>query len=612
MASLKGIVRTNVPLLALVIAGQALAGDISPEKWPATERERAEKQEAAGWTPTAARSISSKNGVVSAISSPIAVQAGVETLETRGQRRRRGGHGGLTEITTQLGSVVSFAGIMSLVYYDAKTGKVHSLDAGYNSYRNETEPEDDPGRRPWPAECGRPGSAGQGCPGPRPTPPRVKDAKHWCQVSWPASRRCIPRFGRLPFADLFEPAIWYAERGVIVNPPLAGCFTIRREFLARTPEGRQFLHQAGNTLPQLGDRFLQPELAKTLRAVSTHGSSYMYTGAWGQDFVKTIQREGGKATIADMKQYRVVWSEPLSTTFAAHRVFTAGPPGNAAYNILPALNLAEEMKLEKRAPFWKDPAALRDLQRISDVIDNAPELDPKVAAFLRGQGIDISPAAQLGKAYAQAVVPLLDRLEAESRQRPAHSNAVVVIDKEGNITAMTHTINSVIWGDTGIVVGGIPIPDSAGFQQARLATIKPGERLPDEMVQTIVLTGDKPILATAAIGSSGILETVKVVLGVAGQGLDLATVQAAPPPLYNFMLAQPGQSVLSRGLAIPDGAYPADFVKNLQAMSVKVTKIPAATANGLRGTVVAVKIDPVTGEKQTVETPGVLIFGGAE
>ena len=47
------------------------------------------------------------------------------------------------------------------------------------------------------------------------------------------------RFGRLPFADLFEPAIWYAERGVIVNPPLSGCFALRREFLARTPEGRR-------------------------------------------------------------------------------------------------------------------------------------------------------------------------------------------------------------------------------------------------------------------------------------------------------------------------------------------------------------------------------------
>ncbi len=78
------------------------------------------------------------------------------------------------------------------------------------------------------------------------------------------------------------------------------------------------------------------------------------------------------------------------------------------------------------------------------------------------------------------------------------------------------------------------------------------------------------------------------------------------------MLARPRQSVFERGLVIPDGAYTADFVKNLEAHGVKVTKIPAATANGLRGTVVAMKVDAATGERQTVETPGVLIFGGAD
>ena len=127
-----------------------------------------------------------------------------------------------------------------------------------------------------------------------------------------------------------------------------------------------------------------------------------------------------------------------------------------------------------------------------------------------------------------------------------------------------------------------------------------------------MFTGDKPVLATAAIGSSLIPETIKFVLTVAGQGLDLETVQAAPPILYNWMLARPDQSVLDRGLVIPDGAYGVDFVKNLEAQGVKVTKIPSSAAHGLRGTVVAVKIDPSTGAKQTVETPGVLIFGGSE
>ena len=141
----------------------------------------------------------------------------------------------------------------------------------------------------------------------------------------------------------------------------------------------------------------------------------------------------------------------------------------------------------------------------------------------------------------------------------------MVIDKEGNIAAITHTINSVIWGDTGIVVGGIPIPDSAGFQQARLATIKPGDRLPQRDGADDRFHRRQADVATAAIGSSGIPETLKLVLTVAGQGLDLETVQAAPPLLYNFMLARPGQSVMNRGLVIPDGAYRVDFVKNLEA-----------------------------------------------
>jgi hypothetical protein len=41
---------------------------------------------------------------------------------------------------------------------------------------------------------------------------------------------------------------------------------------------------------------------------------------------------------------------------------------------------------------------------------------------------------------------------------------------------MTHTINTVIWGGTGIVVSGIPLPGADGFQQFELASIKPGER----------------------------------------------------------------------------------------------------------------------------------------
>src|SRR3546814_15127821 len=120
-----------------------------------------------------------------------------------------------------------------------------------------------------------------------------------------------------------------------------------------------------------------------------------------------------------------------------------------------------------------------------------------------------------------------------------HSNAIVVVDKDGNIAAITHTINSVVWGSTGIVVGGIPIPDSAGFQQQALAKLKPGARLPNPMVQTIVLKKGKPVLATAAIGSSLIPESFTMVLGIVAQKQSLADTQAAPRRRPKFLLRQP-------------------------------------------------------------------------
>jgi gamma-glutamyltranspeptidase / glutathione hydrolase len=419
------------------------------------------------------------------------------------------------------------------------------------------------------------------------------------------------RFGRLAFAALFDPAIWYAERGVIVNPVLSAFFNQRLKFLSRTPEGRRFLGQAGNNLPLIGDRFLQPELAKTLRAVTKHGARYMYTGGWGQEFVTIVQREGGKVTLDDMARYRVTWSEPLSSTFLGHRVFTAGLPSYSAYNLFPALNLAEELKLNQCQPFWKDAAALAQLQQINDVSAGAPALDPKIAGFLRGKGFDISPAAQLTKSYARSLAPLLEQLYAEPRKASGHSDAIVVFDREGNVAAITHTINSVIWGDTGIVVGGIPIPDSAGFQQARLSTIKPGDRLPNEMMQTIVFNGETPMLATAAIGAS-IPETLKIVLSVVGQGLELEKVQAAPPLLSDFSESNPEKSIRQRTIVIAEGVYPAEFVTRLENQGMKMTKIPSSAAMGIRGTVVAVQVNPESKERRTVETPGVAIFGGAE
>ncbi len=498
--------------------------------------------------------------------------------------------------------MVSYAGVFTMVYFDAKTHKVYSLDAGFNSYLRETDPSSIPVA-----------DFGIVLPGLTPTVGGAKGRETLVPGFLAGVEAMHHRFGRLPFKALFAPALWYDMHGVKVSPHLQQFFTMRQKHLSRTVEGQQFLTQAGGSFPQQGGLFVQPELAKTLKAVSEQGSKYIYSGLWAKEFVRIVQREGGKVTAEDLKRYKPIWSEPYHDSFMGHTVYVNGPPHYGAYDLLTGLNLAEALQLDKQGPYYSDPGTFATLSRISEVVSGAPVLNAQVSSYLRSNGVDDSPANQMTKAYAAKVGPLLAGMFAAPADiGPHHSNAIVVIDEQGNIAAITHTINTVIWGDTGIVVGGIPIPDAAAFQQARLATLKPGDRLPHEIIDTIVFSGDRPVLATASIGSSLVPETLRVLVGVLAQHQDLPTLMAAPPLLANLDFGNVSQAPAERPVAVVQGAYPEEFIAHLKALNLKVKETPATTAAGLRGTLAAIAIDPQTGRRVAVDQPGVMVFNGAQ
>lgn len=603
---------------------------LSPGNWPEAERKRLEQLESRTWSPLEAQTVEGSGGMVSATVSPIAVYAAIQALKLGGNAADAAATSALTQVTTQLGSVVSYAGIFAMLYYDAKTRKVHSMDAAYNSYLQETDPKSIP-------VCGSGLSLGQQLLRRFARKP-VAGGASGRQTLVPGFMAGVEamhgRFGCLPFRDLFEPAVWYAEHGVRISHLLQYCLLFRSKFLSRTPEGQRFLRQVvkeklkadrgvwqlamGFLLqmmgkPKAGDLFVQPDLAKTLKAVSEQGSRYMYTGQWGEDFVSIVQREGGKVTLEDLKRYEPVWSEPRRETVFGHTVYVNGPPHRGAYSLFAGLNLAEAMKLDQKSAYWMDPETFRALARIGLFVFGAPWLHRGASNFLSGKGIDISPEAQLGKDYAQAVAPLLEQLYAQAADNaPKHSNAIVVIDKDGNIAAITHSINTLVWGETGIVVGGIPVPDSAGLQQANLATVKPGDRVPHNIIDTIVFEGGTPVLATGSIGGSLVHESIRVLLGVLGQRQSLATVMAAPPLLATFDLRAINKALSHQSVSIPRGAYGKDFIGKVKSLGLKLTKVTAITTEARRGTLAAVAINSRTGKRTAVNQPKVIVFNSAE
>src|SRR3546814_19887781 len=102
------------------------------------------------------------------------------------------------------------------------------------------------------------------------------------------------KFGKLKWAVLFAPAIYYAENSVTLNASTAGFFNWRKSFLERTPEGKAFL-AAGNTAEyKQGKKFFPPIATKTLRAVASHRPHYMSTAPWAAHCVRDGGPDAGK------------------------------------------------------------------------------------------------------------------------------------------------------------------------------------------------------------------------------------------------------------------------------------------------------------------------------
>src|SRR5262249_38483780 len=100
-------------------------------------------------------------------------------------------------------------------------------------------------------------------------------------------------------------------------------------------------------------------------------------------------------------------------------------------------------------------------------------------------------------------------MQAKANTSP-HTDGLVVVDQWGNMAAVNHTINTMLWGNTGLFVDGISIPDSARFQGSDIEKPGPGHRLPNGMSPLIVCRDGKPVHGSVAVGGGLHAKTMQV------------------------------------------------------------------------------------------------------
>ena len=517
------------------------------------------------------------NGAVTVAYNGLAARAGLEALKQGGGAIDAAMTAAVTQVALTAGAPISYFGIMSLVYYDAGTGEVHTMNAEWNTVRGETDPLTIPGGIDMSTAEGMWGTGVGG---------RTALVGGFMKGVGAAHER----FGRLPWAEIFKPAIHVAEHGFPVGDRMAGYWEARAGDLARLPEtASTFLKEDGSPYRE-GDVFTQPALAATLRAVAEQGTDYMYRGPWAENAAAAVQADGGLMTVEDLAAYEVIWDEPLSADLGGHTVYTNPPPNSGGVALIEAQRLANAAKLTEDGHWTESPEALRkalDITRNS-IIDFLP-----AAALEELLGSDFTPGHRVSPEHAERLWEVMEDGWPFGRWAPAgpgHSDDVVAIDAEGNIAAITHSINAVIWGKTAIVVDGITIGDAASFQQQQIAAVEPGGRLPAGTETGILFRDGVPLLGFASMGSGLHQRTFQGLLNVMRYGMTVdEAINAA-----DFYLPNTDPATMQMIVRVPAGAFPREVLDGT-GYAYEVLDAESARLGG-EGLWVAVSRDPETGE----------------
>ncbi len=257
------------------------------------------------------------------------------------------------------------------------------------------------------------------------------------------------RFGKLPWAQLFRPAIFYAEHGYAVPEVIQAYWAETVPLLNKDPESSRVFLPNGSA-PALGQLFRNPDLAHALTLVAEQGESAFYKGAIAQAILKTSQSLGGTMTAADLSDYSAEWVEPISTTYRGWKVYEL-PPNGDGMAALEMLNIMEQSQPAPDGPLSTAELHTRiEAMKLAYADVKAYNGDPRFGKI---------PVSQLlSKEYAAGRARLIDPNKANCTVAPAalsHSDTTYlsVIDRDGNILSLIQS-NYAAFG-SGITVRGM-------------------------------------------------------------------------------------------------------------------------------------------------------------
>lgn len=360
------------------------------------------------------------------------------------------------------------------------------------------------------------------------------------------------RYGSLPLAVVMAPAIRLAN-GMTVDSALAR--SIAGKALIRHYAGASVFYPAGSPVP-VGSRLAQPDLARTLRDISTKGADGFYRGRTAGLIVAEMQRgcpagvndrdrawHGcGLITARDLERYKPVWRTPVATTFRGYRLLTMPPSSSGGITLGETLNILDGFP---RLPAF---GTADYVHLITSALQRA--FTDRNALLGDADFVKVPLRELISRRYADRVRATIDPARATpttTLRMPSREGTETthysVVDPAGNAVSTTTTLNS-LYG-SGVFVEGAGFflnntmddfasqPGTAnqfGLIQGESNAIAPQKRMLSAMTPTIMLDprGRLYMVLGARGGPRIITSVAQVILNVIEHRMSLADAVNAP------------------------------------------------------------------------------------
>jgi len=325
-------------------------------------------------------------------------------------------------------------------------------------------------------------------------------------------------YGRLPWADLFAPAIALNEEGFAISPRLAQAMQSAEARFTTDPSWSFMLGADGRMLRQ-GDRLVRKAYAASQRLVAEQGPHVFYNGSIAASLVEHANSCGGVLSTTDFANYRTVHTAPLNGSFDGLQVLTcpkpcSGPVLMEGLNIIEGFELREDALSAHRmveAMKWLS-AGRTELGDVDPLLNNAARVEEitgkEWAAEVR---LNISDTHTFDWRHYRPVYQSTE---------PAGTTHLSALDVDGMAVAVTSTVNLYFGAQvhdpqTGIVLNSqmddFSIPNVSNAYELRHSVynlIHPRKRPLSSTAPTIVVRNGLPELVIGAAGGSLIVTTV--------------------------------------------------------------------------------------------------------